>query len=296
VKPIHFDYVAASTAEEAVSALRDANGAGKIISGGQSLVPLLNMRLARPTCLIDINKLNRDEVLMEESRVTIGATVRQSVLEKHPGIRRMAPLLAKCAPFIGHPQTRNRGTVVGSVVHADPSAELPLIASVLDAEVELFGPNGHRFASVHQLYFGYMMTSVEPDEIALAVRFSPVQTTLPVGTGFAEVARRHGDFAIVAAACELVLGTNGEIEHLRFALGGVQPTPLRLFDLEKEALGQIMSENFVQEFVKLAISNLEPDEDLNATSAYRKHLAGVLGARAMKSAWSESASSKGGIL
>jgi len=287
LKPVHFDYVAATSPEEAVQALKEADGAGKIIAGGQSLVPLLNMRLARPARLVDINNLNRNEILTDEQGVTIGATVRQSVLEHHASLCTVAPLLAKCVPFIGHPQTRNRGTVVGSIVHADPSAELPLVAFVLDAEIQLFGPGGPRNVSIHDLYFGYMMTAVEPDEIALAVRFPVLHTESAVGTGFAEVARRHGDFAIASAACELILTEGNEIENLRFGLGGVHPTPLRLFDLEQQARRQVISDDFLREFVNRACAVLDPDEDLNATSVYRKHLAAVLGVRALKSAWLE---------
>lgn len=287
MKPVSFNYVQASSLEEAVTALQEADGAGKVIAGGQSLVPLLNMRLARPTLLVDINRLNLGHIRIESGNVVVGATVRQNALERNPELRVSVPLLAKCVPFIGHPQTRNRGTVVGSIVHADPSAELPLVATVLDAEVEVFGPSGTRTVSIHDMYFGYMTTSLAPDDIAVAVRFHPSESKA-AGYGFAEVSRRHGDFAIAAAACELALTENEEIAGLRLALGGVHPIPLRLFDLEQQVLGQKISVDLIRELAYLACRDLEPDGDLNASGEYRKHLARVLTERVLRSAWQES--------
>ncbi|HEX7967989.1 MAG TPA: FAD binding domain-containing protein, partial [Stellaceae bacterium] len=219
MKPASFDYLRPETPDEAVTALAEFGGDARILAGGQSLMAMLNMRLARPRLLVDIARL----APLSECRVTngalvIGAAVTQAALEARPTLRKEAPLLALALPWVGHYQTRNRGTICGSIAHADPSAELPLCLLAVGGEVVLRSGRGRRNIAADDFLLGMLSTARRDDELIEAVRF-PLHRP-GTGAAFREVAQRHGDFALVACAA---LASAGGI---RFAVGGVAARPM----------------------------------------------------------------------
>ena len=263
MKPAPFDYLAAASAEEALEALGAASGDARVLAGGQSLLPMMNMRLARPSLLVDIMGISAwRSVGDEDGSLRIGAAVRQHELERLPDLARRQPLLAAALPFVGHPQTRNRGTLCGSIAHADPSAELPLVLLALGGEVHLRSWRRRRIVPAEDFFTGMMATAREEDELIEAVSLP----NAPPGTGcaFREVARRHGDFAIVA--CAAVAGP----ESARLAVGGVADRPVvRAMPLpgtagRDEALDELAW-------------TLEARDDLHATARYRRELVRRLG-------------------
>lgn len=289
MKPVDFRYVRPRTLDDALGELARANGEAKVIAGGQSLGPLLNMRLARPALLVDVNALPGFDALEErEQDVRFGATVRQRDAERSVMVARRLPLMRDALPFVGHAHTRNRGTVVGSIVHADPTAELPLVARCLDAVVEIVGPRGRREAAVADFYLGYLTTDLAPNEIVVAVRFpAPVPAAGVVrATAFTEMARREGDFAIVAAAAQLdVVRDSGRIVDARLGLAGVGGGPVRLSAGEALLLAAADPPRAFGSVVAAADAAIDPDGDLHATAAYRRAVAATLLGRVLEIAW-----------
>jgi CO/xanthine dehydrogenase FAD-binding subunit len=290
LKPVDFEYVRATNIEQAVRVLAEAGGSGKVMAGGQSLVPLLNMRLARPAVIVDINEiesLNKIEIM--ESEVVIKATVRHRQVEKSPEIEAYVPLLSQAVPLVGHSQIRNRGTVVGSIVHADPSAEIPLVALMLDAKLQMTGPAGDRSVPVSEFYFGYLMTDLQPDEIVTAVIFPKLNRKegLRYGVSFLEMARREGDFALVSAACQIEIDAVSNIVDIRLGVGGVGAAPIRLVDTEQFLTGKQATEEVFQEAAESIAEMIEPDEDPFVTAEYRKDVAVGLTKRVLRQAWAE---------
>jgi carbon-monoxide dehydrogenase medium subunit len=289
VKPVDFDYVRPRSLEDALAALTGANGEAKVIAGGQSLGPLLNMRLVRPALLVDVNVLPGFDAMEERADgVRLGATVRQRDAERSALVARRLPLLHEALPFVGHTHTRNRGTVVGSVVHADPTAEIPLVALCLDAVVEIAGPSGAREAAIADFYAGYLTTELAPDELVVGVRFAAVPP--PGGmvrtVAFAEMARREGDFAIVAAAVQLdVVRASGRIADARLGLAGVGGVPVRLREAEALLCAATDPPAVFAAVVASAGAVIAPEGDLHATAAYRRQVAATLLRRALARAW-----------
>ena len=281
MKPPPFEYVAASSAADAVEALRRHGDDAKVLAGGQSLIPMLALRLARPAALVDINGCGDLEGTAESRGVlTVNALVRQRALERWA--RERAPLLAEALRWVAHPPIRNRGTVVGSVVHADPASELPALLLCLDGEVVARRRGGERVISADQLYVAPLTTSLESDELATAVRF-----TLPpagAGWGFAEVTRRHGDFALVGCAAVLALDGAGAVSHARLGFFGVGGTPVRSGLGEAALLGQKATAARLGEAAKAAAAALRPDGDLHATAEYRSSVAATLAERVLTAA------------
>ncbi len=281
MKPPPFEYVAASSAADAVEALRRHGDDAKVLAGGQSLIPMLALRLARPAALVDINGCGDLEGMAESRGVlTVNALVRQRALERWA--RERAPLLAEALRWVAHPPIRNRGTVVGSVVHADPASELPALLLCLDGEVVARRRGGERVISADQLYVAPLTTSLESDELATAVRF-----TLPpagAGWGFAEVTRRHGDFALVGCAAVLALDGAGAVSHARLGFFGVGGTPVRSGLGEAALLGQKATAARIGEAAKAAAAALRPDGDLHATAEYRSSVAATLAERVLTAA------------
>ena len=288
MKPVDFDYVKPNSVEDAVVALSEAAGEGKVIAGGQSLMPLLNMRLARPKVLVDISGLPFDIIEDCDETVRIGANVRQCDIEPSALVKKFIPLLIKAMPYVGHQQTRNRGTVVGSIAHADPSGEIPLVACMLDAVLEISSPSGNRQVPINEFYYGYLLTALQTDEIITGILF-PKQNKFNVNSGsaFTEMSRRHGDFALVSAACHLELDVSGVITDKRLGLGGVDAVPLRLLQLEHELTGKVLSKELTHN-ISLQVKDLiEPEDDLNATADYRKFVAAKLIERVLNQAHAE---------
>lgn len=272
MKPPPFDYVAATSLEEALSALAEGGEDAKVLAGGQSLIPLLSLRLAYPSVLIDVNRV--DELASVEQRngsLRIGATVRHRTAERSKEVRDAAPLVSAVMPYIGHAAIRSRGTIGGSIAHADPAAELPAVALALDATINVrSAARGERSIAAADFFEGYFTTTIEPDEILTSVDF-PV---LPDGSGVAveEVARRHGDFAMVGAVAAVTPDGGA-----RIALINVAEKPVRATAAE-EAFASGAS---IEEVAAVAARDLDPSGDLHASPAYRKKVAGVCVKRAL---------------
>jgi 2-furoyl-CoA dehydrogenase FAD binding subunit len=270
MKPAAFDYLRAESLEEALEVLHQEGADARILAGGQTLVPMLNMRMARPSLVIDIMRISGlDRIDIVDTDIRVGATVRQRALEQDHELASRQPLLAATLPWIGHVQTRSRGTVCGSVAHADPSAELPLVLTALDGAIELRSRQGARRLSAERFFTGIMSTACEGDEMIEAVCF-PVARA---GTGYAfrEVGRRHGDFAIVASAAVV------DRSRARLAIGGVadRPTARDLPPPDDVAFSDALD---------AFASDLEAHDDVHATAEYRRHLVRRLGRRTIEEA------------
>jgi CO/xanthine dehydrogenase FAD-binding subunit len=283
MKPAPFEYFAPASVEEALGLLQEHGEEAKVLAGGQSLVPMMNFRLVRPACLIDINRIGGLSYISEQGgELRIGAMTRQRALEESAVLRERNGLLVEAARLIGHPATRSRGTVGGSIVHADPTAELPVALAALDGSIEVAGPAGSRTIGWRDLFLSYFTTTLEPGEICTEVRF-PV---LPpqAGWAFVEFTRRHGDFAMVGVAAILELGADGRCSRARLALGGAAPTPLRAEAAEGFLQGKELSETVLAEAGRIAAEQVEAESDLHASAEYRRHLAAVMTRRALAKA------------
>ncbi len=292
MKPAPFEYAAPSSLDEAISLLQQHGDEDvKLLAGGQSLVPLLSMRMARPELLIDLNPIDELQYIREENGgLAIGAMTRKRAVEESELVRRLQPVLLAATQLVAHPQIRNRGTVGGSMAHADPAAEYPALAIVLGAELRTAGPDGERRIAAEDFFQSYLTTALEPVEVLTEVRV-PI---LAPGTGwsFLEVARRHGDFAMSGAAVTLRLDGGGSISEARIVLFGVGPTPVRVREVEQRVMGEQPSDRLFQEAGRVAGEGLEdPLSDVHASAEFRRHLARVLTARALGEAVERAATS-----
>lgn len=287
MKPPPFAYVLAETLAEATDALAQYGDEGKALAGGQSLVPLLNMRLAQPQVLVDLNALADLQYIRERARggtpgVSFGAVTRQRFVEDADATERM-PLLAEAIAWVGHPQIRNRGTIGGSIAHADPAAELPLVFRALDGVATVRSSRGHREIDAADFFVYAMTPALEPDEVLTDIwlPFPPART----GQAFVEVARRHGDFALVSAACTVTLDPDYHITEARIALGGAAPTPMRAGEAETSLLGRKASVEAFREAGRIAAGETQPTDDVHADAAYRRDVAAVLVERGLTRAF-----------
>ena len=282
MKPAKFDYWAPASVDEALGLLTRYGGEAKILAGGQSLVPLLNFRLSRPAALIDINRIPAlAYIRAQDGEVRLGAMTRQRTIEFSPAIAERIPLLTEATRWVGHLPIRSRGTIGGSLAHADPSAEYPTVLTALGGSVVARGPKGERTIAGGELFQTYLTTSLAADEILTEVRLPAP----PAGAGYAfeELARRHGDFALVGIAA--VIARQGErCTMARLATSGAGPVPLRLRAaeeiLERDGLGDAA----IEAAGRRASELVNPDSDIHASADYRRHLAGVLTQRAIKRA------------
>src|ERR1700757_1393622 len=270
MKPAPFDYVRPDSLAEACEVLA-ADEDARIIAGGQTLIPMLAMRLARPTKLVDILRLKELHGVRAEADATIiGAVTRQVEVERSEAVRRSLPLLAKALPGVGHPPTRNRGTVGGSIANADPSAEIPLVAVTLGAEIEIANPTDRTRMPADEFFIGPMLTSVMPGDCVCAVRF-PVWSKGRIGTGFQEVSARQSDFAFVAAAAQVALDEEGRCIEAALGLGGVGDHALRI-DVTP-LIGEKVTRVSISDVVRAATQELETSSDLHASASYRRRVA-----------------------
>jgi CO/xanthine dehydrogenase FAD-binding subunit len=280
MKPPSFDYADPKTLGEAVSLLEAHAGEAKILSGGQSLMPLLNMRLARPELLVDLAKVpDLDYIRDADGALAIGAMTRQRSVEFSELVRNRHPLVHAATMHIAHPQNRNQGTVGGSLAHADPAAEYPAVAAVLDAEFRVAGPNGERTIGASDFFVTYLTTALEPTEILIEVRLP----ALPPRTGwsFIEVARRHGDFAMAGVVATVTLDGSGKCSA-RIVLFGVGDKPIRARAAERMLAGAKPDERLFAEAGEKASGEIaEPLSDVHAPAEYRRDLARVLTRRAL---------------
>ena len=278
----YVEYEAPATMAEAVDLLAEYQDEASVLAGGQSLIPLMALRLARPAVLIDINGLSElSLVAVEDGRVTIGAMTREYVAEDSATVSDTVPLLAAALPLIGHDAIRSRGTIGGSLAHADPAAELPAVARALDAEFVVRGRAGERVVPAADWFEGYLATSRRPDEILAEVRFPAAGPG--TGVAFLEVARRHGDFAIVGLAVSLTLA-DGVISDARLAFAGVSDVPVRAAEAEDLLIGQRPSAELFAEAARVATAPLDPPADLNGSPEYRKQIAATLVRRGLQAA------------
>jgi CO/xanthine dehydrogenase FAD-binding subunit len=281
MKPAPFDYVRPDTLAEACALLAGDEDA-RLIAGGQTLVPMLAMRLARPARLIDILRLPELAGIREErGAVVVGATTRQAHAERDPVIRASVPMLARVLPWVGHPPTRNRGTVGGSIANADPSAEIPLVAVTLGADIMLATPDGPTSMPADDFFIGPMLTTIGLGECVSAIRF-PVWPQPRIGVGFFEISARRSDFAFVAAAAQVALDEEGRCLDAALGVGGVgdRPLPLDVSSL----VGTELDAASIAEAVNAASDDLEAMSDLHASAAYRRRVARVLCIRALEQA------------
>jgi len=266
VKPAPFAYHKARNIDEAVALLGEYADA-RLLAGGQSLMATLNMRLSAPSLLIDINRIEGlDGIALKAGAVEIGALARHTAAERSDVIAQHAPLIARAMPFIGHPAIRNRGTLGGSIAFADPAAELPACLLALDGEIDAVGPKGKRTIKAGDYFKGLYETALGPQDVLTAIRVPAAEKDTRVG--FAELARRHGDYAIVGLAASARADGKG-LKNVRLAYFGVGNTPLRAKKSEAALAGGDID-------AALAALDLEPNDDIQATGAVKKHLAGVL--------------------
>jgi CO/xanthine dehydrogenase FAD-binding subunit len=280
MKPPRFDYLAPRSLDEALALLAAHGDEAKVLAGGQSLVPLLNFRLVRPTYLVDLNEVaGLDGIRVENGHLVIGAMARQRAVERSALARERCPLITEALPQIGHVQIRNRGTIGGSLAHADPASELPAVVAALGGELVLQSTRGRRALKAEQFFRGYLATAAAPDELLVETRV-PV-TPARTGSAFVEMSRRHGDFAIVGVAATVTVDAAGTCTACAIALTGVGGTPVVARAAAGALVGVSPTADTIADVARRVSDAVEPESDLHASGDYRKHLAGVLTRRAL---------------
>jgi carbon-monoxide dehydrogenase medium subunit len=283
MKPSQFEYYAPETLDEVVSLLGQYGDEAKILAGGQSLIPLLALRLAAPSVVIDINRVSSLDYIHDNGDdVRVGALARHRAIEKHDDINRRCPMITDAIALVGHVAIRNRGTVVGSMAHADPASEWPAIALALDAEIDAVGPHGTRTIPAESFFLSFLTTVLEPDEIATEIRFKVPSGR--VGSSFVELARRHGDFAVAGAGGLVDLGDDGSIRDARVVLIGVGGTALRIEDAESALKGGAPVRETFENASQAVVEGIDPTGDVHGSADFRRSIAGVLTRRALQAA------------
>ena len=290
MKPAGFDYYAPRSVEEALHVLADAGQDGRVLAGGQSLMPMLNCRILSPAVLVDINRIEGlDRLDVAADSLTIGALVRHADLLRHPEVSKGWPLMTEATTYVAHPAIRNRGTVCGSVSHNDPAAEQPSVLVTLDGTVVIAGGAGRRELPAEEFLTGMMSNALEPGEMVVALRYPRP----PAGTGaaFVEYARRLGDFALAGAAALLTM-RNGVCERARLTIVGMGEGSFRAHAAEEaltgRKLGGKQAKDTFDEAAAKVVAAVDPADDVHASAAYRRHLAGVLTTRALETALARS--------
>lgn len=285
MKPAPFEYQAPTSLEAALDVLSRRGGEAKLLAGGQSLIPVMNFRLAEPALLVDINKLTELDFIRrgEDGTLRIGALTRQRRLERDPLVAEAAPLLHEAVPFIAHPQIRNRGTFGGSLAHADPAAELPALAVALRARLRLQRASGDRWVDAADFFGGLFTTALEPDEMLVEAAIPP----LPPRTGWAfmEIARRHGDYAQVGIAALVTLDETNRCREARLVYLSVGDAPVEAREAARLLVGEEISEPAIAAAAdKASRDEIRPFSDVHATAEFKRHLARVLTGRALRRA------------
>ncbi|MDY6974553.1 MAG: xanthine dehydrogenase family protein subunit M [Thermodesulfobacteriota bacterium] len=283
MKPAPFEYFSPVTLEKAIALLEEYGVEAKLLAGGQSLIPLMNMRLAAPEYIIDINKISELDYIREgENHLEIGALTRHQTICSSDLVRKRCALLSEAAKHIAHRQVRHRGTIGGSVAHADPASEFPTVVTALDGEIKLVSPEGERWVKAEEFFFGYLMTTIEPVEMLTSIRL-PIP---PVDSGFSvqEIARKENYFAIAGAVCSLVVDGD-KIIKVDLGLMGVGPIPLKPRQAEELLAGKVFSDTVAEEAATLASEATEPESDLHGSEVYRREMTKVLTKRALREAF-----------
>jgi aerobic carbon-monoxide dehydrogenase medium subunit len=288
MKPARFEYFGPTTLDETLDLLYEHGDEAKILAGGQSLMPLMNLRLARPKIVVDINRLSGLDgiALTGEGGLAVGALARHRAVEKSALVREHNPLLAAAMPLIGHFQIRNRGTMGGSLAHADPAAELPALAVLLGCELSLARKGGVRIVPAADFFLGYMATAIEPGELLTGIRFPSWRP----GAVWAvdEIARRKGDFALVGVALSAELDSLGNVQDLAIVMFGVGGKPQRIDSAASMLKGRRIDHRVLRELGGLVTEQLQAESDIHASAEYRKEVGGVLARRALQSALARS--------
>lgn len=281
MKPAAFEYYDPVTLHEALGLLAQLGEDAKVLAGGQSLVPMMNFRMVRPSHLVDLNRVEELRFLrVEHGNLRIGAMTRQRDLERSAAVAEGWPLLCEATRHIGHVQIRTRGTVGGSLAHAYPSAELPVAMIALDAEFVLRGPKGERTVRAGDFFISYMTTGLKLGELLVEIRVPPLPRR--AGWAFQEVSRRHGDFALVGVAALVTQDEASVMRQVRLVFTG--PTPVRHAKAEDLLVGQRPGKELFHEAARLAIQDLEQDSDIHASAYYRREVAGALAGKALEGA------------
>jgi aerobic carbon-monoxide dehydrogenase medium subunit len=281
MKPPPFEYFAPDSVDEALALLQTHGEDAKILAGGQSLVPMLNFRLIRPSCLVDLNRIEGLAYVQAEADggLAIGAMTRQRALEHSPLVQTQMPVLADAMRFVGHPQIRARGTIGGSLAHADPAAELPAVVTALGGRMLARGPGGERSIPARDFFQSYLTTGLAFDEILVGVRLS----ALPARTSWAflEVSRRQGDFALVGVVALITLGPDEVCERATLVFTGVGPVPWAAAGAARVLTGQRLTPAILDRAVRAVAEEIRPDADIHASATYRRRVAAVLTQRAV---------------
>lgn len=285
MKPPRFQYCAPRILDEALALLAEYGEDAKVLAGGQSLIPLLNMRLAGPAYLVDINHISELQYIEhEDGYLAIGATVRQRQVERASLVQEQYPLLVETVRHIGHMQIRNRGTVVGSIAHADPSAELPALLTCLNGEVVVQSVSGERVLKAEEFFTGYLSTNLEPGEMVIEVHFPWIPPR--AGWAFMEFARRSGDYALVGAAAVLTPTLDDHCMSAQIAYLGISGSPVRARDVENILISTTLDEQTLNAAAEAAHSLVSEEmSDVHATTEYRQVLTAELTKRVLKAAW-----------
>lgn len=283
MKPTIFDYAAPTALGEVLAILADRGLEAKMLAGGQSLIPMLNLRLVRPSLLLDLRRVEDLRPLHTDDDLVMGAMVRQRDVELNARVRERWPLLTAALEHIAYPTIRNVGTIGGSLAHADPAAELSVAMVTLDAQFEVASRHSSRWISVEDFFVSYFTTAIQPNEVLVRIQLPAAPPR--AGWGFHEVARRQGDFALVVVACLLALNERGHVDRARIVIGGCAPTPVRAKAAESVLTGVALSESTLREAARLLEADLEPETDIHASAQYRRWVAGALARRAIVDAY-----------
>lgn len=283
MKPAPFDYAAPETLAEALALLHQHGADGKVLAGGQSLIPVMNFRLAQPSFLLDVNRLpDLAYVRQHDGRLQIGALTRHTQLEHHPLIAQHAPLVHEAMPHVAHPQIRNRGTVGGSIAHADPAAELPVLAVALDGRFLLQSQRGQRWVAARDFFTGLFETALAEDELLTAIELPVARPR--TGYAFVELARRHGDYALAGVAVSVELDDHAICRAAQLVYLNAGPTPMPAPHAAELLIGQTITPASTAAAAAAAQQEIDPVGDIHASADYKRHLAAVLTQRALQTA------------
>jgi len=290
MKPAPFEYIAPQTLAEALTAVQTHGFDAKLLAGGQSLVPVMNFRLAQPGVLVDLNNIPALDFVRREAdgRFRFGSMTRQRTLEHHPLIAEHLPLLHETMPHIAHSQIRNRGTFGGSLVHADPAAELPVIAVALNGRFKLQKSDGERWVTAAHFFTSLFETTCEDEEILTEIELPPLPPR--TGTAFREVSRRHGDFALGGVAAVVTLDENGYCTAARLVYLNAGDVPMVARQAAQQLIGEKGGSELFTAVAETAQSEIDPTGDIHASADYKRHLASVLTIRALKQAFTRASS------
>jgi carbon-monoxide dehydrogenase medium subunit len=286
MKPAPFEYFCPDTVEEALNLLAETEDA-KLMGGGQSLLPMMNFRVVRPSAVIDISRLIELDYVhpTEGGGIVVGGLTRHRFMETSELVSKRFPIIPSAMRHVAHLAIRNRGTIGGSLAHADPAAEWPMLVVLLDAQLVLRSVKGERKVTASDFFLGALTTALEEDELLVRIEFPGLPSD--ACSAFDEVARRPGDFAMAAAGV-VIQAREGVISHIQIAMMGVGETPLRCREAEAALLGKTINESLLEEVVTKVCADLTPRSDLHASSDFRKHLAGVVLKRVIERAWTDS--------